>query len=472
MSLRNAKSRSQISIANKLTFSFTAASIIILSLIALVLSWALSNMMLLAEKQYLIDEAHVIQELLKNYPNDFSSLKQEVSGVPQALKNNATYTYYVNVIDKNEIIIMQTPDAKEHIANAPFPKNVTAWQSHFREWVNDKGQHYLLISAPAKYDHQGNIITNLQIALNTSYPNALIQKYRLYIAAFFVLLVGLFNILGKLIAKKSLKRLYELATITEQITVSKLSDRIDTTRWPPELTSLGHSFNKMIGGIEKAFDNLSQCTNEIAHELRIPINNLIGSTEIILSRERDPIEYKELLCSNLEEFRRLSRLTDNILFLARNEMPNAFLHFTKLELAKEVKTVCEFFKDFAAEKNIQIIYEGKGSVRGDLLLVQRAITNILNNAIKYTPEGGKIHLTVRSNHDFNDIIITDNGVGISQDKLPHIFDRFYKIDSKSTGWGLGLAIVKTIMELHKGSIDVESIPGEGSRFFLRFPAFQ
>ncbi len=464
--------KKNFSIANKFTILYTSASMLILIIIALALSWALSDLMQAAERQYLIDEVYVVKNLLYKHNENLSSIKQEVDGVPEAQKNNASYYYFSKVKDSNGKVLMSTPGAEQKISHVPFPAlSKTKWQDNIATWHAPNGESYLLINAPILYDQAGNIKLSMEVALNTDYPQSLIIKYQIYIGIFLLLLFGLLLILGKFIAKSSLKRLYEMAEITQQITASKLSERIDHQEWPKELISLGRAFNEMLAGIEKAFNNLSQCTNELSHELRMPINNLIGSTEIILSKPRDTSQYQQLIESNLEEFRRLSKLSDSILFLARNEFPNTVVPKTTIQLEEEVFKISEFYRDLAADKNITIDQTGSAIVQANQLLIQRAITNLLSNAIKYSNENSNILFEITKSQNCTELAIQDNGIGIETKHIDKVFDRFYRADDSqaSNSWGLGLAIVKMIMDLHKGSVSVESDLGKGSRFVLSFP---
>lgn len=474
LNLDKIRFKNNLSIANKFTIMYTTASLVVVILIAVGLSWVLSDLMTTAERQFLIDEVYVIKGLLEKNNQQLSSIKQEVDGVPATLKKDSSYYYYIHIKDQKNKIVMSTPGAETRINNAPFPPvNKMGWQNNIVKWQANNGQSYLLMNAPINTNH-GNVTFSMEMALNIGYPQSLITKYQHYIFIFLLLLFALLILLGKLIAKSSLKSLYEMAKITQQITVSKLSNRINPKEWPKELLPLGHSFNDMLAGIERAFDNLSQCTNELAHELRMPVNNLIGSTEIILSRPRDLNEYYQLLTSNLEEFKRLSKLTDNILFLARNEFPNNAINKKTLRLEKEVSLVCEFYKYLAAEKNINIQQQGQAVLQGDQLLIQRVITNLLSNAIKYGKNNGNITITIKQSPANVELEIADDGIGISQEHLTNIFNRFYRVSAttKATNsWGLGLPIVKSILELHKGSITVTSEPEKGSKFCLRFPCW-
>ena len=187
----------------------------------------------------------------------------------------------------------------------------------------------------------------MHMAIDTSYPQYLINKYRIIIMI--ILLISLLGIMlfSILIARKGLNSLYEMANITKRITSTQLSKRLNTREWPKELTPLGQAFNQMLTGLESAFNRLNQCTAELAHELRTPINNLIIGAEITLSQQRDAEEFRQELESNLEEYKRLNNLVENILFLGQSRKPLCKkLNYQYLDIKDELTKICEFYKGY------------------------------------------------------------------------------------------------------------------------------
>ncbi len=466
--------QSKGSIVNKLTTFYASAAILILCIIAVLLIISLDKIILTAEKQYLIDEAHIIQSTLQENPHNYNALKQEVNGVPLALKNSSYY-YYMQIVnvDTNKAI-MQTPAFNLSLKGALFPKlHLNNWNSKFIFWKSATMRPFILMTAPVEFDSKGKVTTLMQMALDMSYPEKMTHQYHSYVLGFFIIFVIIFIVVGRMIANRCLRHLYQMARITEDITATKLSRRIDHHEWPKELTSLGKAFNTMISGIDNAFSRLSQCTNELAHELRIPFNNIISGTEVMLSRERTLPEYQHVLASNLEELHRLSKVIDTILFLARAEVPQAPITKSQLDVAKEIAKICEYYKTLSAEKNILIHYSGEGWITVEPILFQRALSNVVDNAIKYSQPNSTVTVkSERVDHGIK-ILVLDNGVGIPAEHLPHVFERFYRVATGEIhahqGWGLGLAIVKSIMDLHKGSINLVSKEHEGTQLELIFP---
>jgi two-component system heavy metal sensor histidine kinase CusS len=246
------------------------------------------------------------------------------------------------------------------------------------------------------------------------------------------------------------------------IQANRLDVRLDSERVPGELRTLVDSFNHMIKRLDESFSRLSHFSADIAHELRTPLTNLITQAQVGLSKPRSLEVYRELLYSNLEEQERLTKMVNDMLWLAQSDHGLLNPDLEPLDMAQEVRDLFDFFEALAEERNIELIVEGNAPViQGDRAMLRRALSNLLSNALRHTP-GGK-HVLVRlalSGEGGTSLSIENPGPKIPDEHLPKIFDRFYRIDPsrlrQSEGAGLGLAIVKSIIEAHNGSIDVIS----------------
>jgi len=230
----------------------------------------------------------------------------------------------------------------------------------------------------------------------------------------------------------------------------------------------------MLTRLEDSFTRLSQFSADLAHELRTPINNLMGEAEVALARPRTPEEYHQLLGSSLEEYAKLARMIDSLLFLARAESPETHIVCTLFDARKELEVLQDFYDAMAEEHEVAIRCQEQALVYADPLLFRCALSNLLSNALQYTPRGGTVTLSVTQADDYTLIVrVRDTGIGIAPEHLPKIFDRFYRVDparsQRRPGMGLGLALVKSIMALHGGTITVESVPPQGTTITLRFP---
>jgi two-component system heavy metal sensor histidine kinase CusS len=282
---------------------------------------------------------------------------------------------------------------------------------------------------------------------------------------------------GFLLAYRSMRPVKNIALAMRKTTISKLEYRLDAqNNWPKEFTDLAKHFNAMLDRLETSFNRLSQFSADLAHELRTPINNLKGEAEICLMKDRSILEYQQVLGSNLEEYDRLSRMIENLLFLARAESPKSQLMRTKFSLRKAIQAVVEFYTPMAEEKSIgfKIVGDDESQLvlSADELLFERVLHNLCSNALKYTPVFGQITINLFSSMNKIIIQVMDNGPGISKKHLPHLFERFYRVDKARTQEsgrnGLGLAIVKSIMDLHEASITIDSVVGKGTTINLIF----
>ncbi|WP_240155538.1 heavy metal sensor histidine kinase [Candidatus Pantoea multigeneris] len=343
----------------------------------------------------------------------------------------------------------------------------------YRSWRYHQGEireKYLIAST--NFILKGNQPWLVQAALNVSRNNEIIEDYwqRMQIAV--ALSIVVFSAIGYWLARRGLLPLRKISREIEAIDAEDLHTRLATRHWPHELNTLATSFDRMMTRLEASFKQLSRFSSDIAHELRSPINNLISAASVTQSKDRSPQEYRETLAEIIEEGERLSRMISSMLFLARADNSREPLHREPLNSVTEFERLMGYYDILAEEKNIRLTCEGDVSFHADALHLQRALSNLLSNAIRHTGSGGAVYLKASRENDTVLLAVQDNGEGISPEYLPYIFDRFYRVDaarSRAEHTGLGLALVKTIAELHGGRVKAESTPGQGSCFTLILP---
>ena len=278
---------------------------------------------------------------------------------------------------------------------------------------------------------------------------------------------------GALVARRAMRPLERITAATRAVDVRQLDQPLEAAQWPAELRALASAFAQMQIRLRESFQRLTQFSDDLAHELRTPIGNLMGAAEVTLREKREADEYRETLASMLEESQRLRRMIEELLFLARAEQPERALDRTRLDARAEAAAVVEFFSGSAAEKQIALTSEGSASVFADRSLLRRALGNLVGNAIEHTPAGGSVRVVVSEIGGATSFEVHDTGVGIAREHLPRLFDRFYRVDEarsrRPEGTGLGLAIVRSIVTLHGGEVSAASEPGRGSVFTMRFP---
>src|SRR3990167_11446360 len=260
----------------------------------------------------------------------------------------------------------------------------------------------------------------IQVALDASYQKKTVNAYRKILIGTLALGTLLAIVLGILIARRAMSHLRELTQTTQKITVDSLHQRLEPKNWPVELQTLAIAFNHMLERIEDSFSRMTQFSGDLAHELRTPINNLIGETEVLLTGKSSLQEYRHGMESNLEELQRITHLIENLLFLSRAENPQLDLKRELLHIEQEVAVVIEYYRSAADEKNIALTYDGHATLYANQIMFRRMISNLLTNALKYTPAHGKIHCRIQSDPEVQ-IVIRDNGIGIDQEHLPKIF---------------------------------------------------
>ena len=281
-------------------------------------------------------------------------------------------------------------------------------------------------------------------------------------------------VLGWGAARRSLAPLREMAAVTGNITASRLHDRLSLATLPAELVDLATSFNAMLSRLEDSFRRLSEFSSDLAHELRTPIGSLMTQTQVALSRTRSADEYREVLYSNSEEYERLARMISDMLFLAKSDNGLIVPRVESVDLAAEVRELFEFYDALAEDRGVRLELAGRGAIDGERLMIRRAISNLLSNAVDHTRRGGVVEVRIEQADGGGVLLSVENpGDGIAAEHLPRLFDLFYRIDpsrQRSTdGAGLGLAITKSIVAAHYGTVRASSSGGL-TRFEILFPA--
>ena len=348
-----------------------------------------------------------------------------------------------------------------------IPASARITETDIGAWTGRNGAPIRGILADARL-HDGDTATVL-IARNMSDRWRLLDRYRdkLNIAGAAGVILAM--LLGYLLIRAALRPLRDIAASAGRVTVNRLNTRITVARVPSELEALVNALNAMLERVDRGFQHLSRFTADLAHDMRTPLSNMRGAAEVALARPRATEEYESLLASNLEECDRLSRMIENVLFLARAEHPQFVKHMREFDAGQELTRIADYFEGIADDANVRVQVTGAAALTADVELFRRAVSNLLANAIRYTPRGGEIVLDAAESGEEVRVTVSNEGQPIAQEHLERIFDRFYRIDPSrsslpstgssqgSTGsTGLGLAIVRTIMELHGGTVRAES----------------
>jgi len=302
---------------------------------------------------------------------------------------------------------------------------------------------------------------------------AMLRRYEYIVAALIALGVVATVMAGALVARQAMLPLARITTATQRLNVARLDHPLDDYAWPEELRDLAAEFAQMQVRLRDSFQRLTGFSDDLAHELRTPVNNLMGAGEVALGQPRSADEYRETIASMLEEAQRVRRMIDELLFLARAEQPEKSLQRVSIDAREEAAAVVDFFSAVADDKSVTLSIDGRGTVFANRDLLRRALSNLVGNALQHTPARGSVRIVIFQDGQSTSMEVHDTGVGIESQHLGRLFDRFYRVDearsSYPDGTGLGLSIVRSIMTLHGGTVTVASQPGRGSLFTLTFP---
>lgn len=278
--------------------------------------------------------------------------------------------------------------------------------------------------------------------------------------------LSLMAILGWLVTHRGLRPVQQMAHVAEGISAQRLQERLQAAEVPVELQPLARAFNEMLDRLEDSLSRLSEFSSDLAHELRTPINNLMTQTQVSLAKPRTADEYREVMYSNLEEFERLARIIADMLFLAKADNGLVISHQESVNLQEEVEAVFEFYDALAAEKPIKLLLQGAAIVVGNPLMLRRAISNLVSNAVRHSSPNTEVIVRLVPGQSRLHLFVENTGEGISPDQLDRVFDRFYRADASrrrsDEGAGLGMAITRSIIRAHQGEISVSSAKGKTS----------
>ncbi|MDH1537792.1 heavy metal sensor histidine kinase [Pseudomonas chengduensis] len=354
----------------------------------------------------------------------------------------------------------------------PILANIPAGDTpSYQSWSDTEGNNFLTASKVMLLNDGGHV--RVLLSIDRSADEALLSAYLKSTLIALPLLLALIGMGAWWIVQRGLSPLRQFRQVASLISTQDLTHRISVDKLPQELSALAHGINFMLHRLDDGVQQLSQFSDDLAHELRSPITNLMGKAQVTLSRERPPEEYKAVLECCTEELERVTRIVSDMLFLAQVSHPASLVPFEKIALEDEARRVVDLFSISAEEKQISLSIVGAGLTFGDRLMVQRAISNLLSNAIRHSPIGANISLLIEKHSETVSFSVENPGIGIPAQHIPHLFERFYRVDTSRSraegGTGLGLAIVRSIMSLHQGTVEVSSLPGSFTVFRLIFP---
>jgi two-component system heavy metal sensor histidine kinase CusS len=458
------------SLALLLTAWYTMASFLVVTAATGLLYLGLANNLRKISEQSLLDELDVCRALVRERGSDSQALHEEVE-IDSAVRRYQKF--YVRVLDASGAALSTTPGMDRDLSTSRLAQ-AAGQQGIF--WIDSPGgAPYRAIVARLTRDSTHKDVWTLQVAVDLTQEQEVLGRQRVWVWAVLAAALVFCPGVGVAIARRGTRPLREVAETARHISSSTLDERIRAEGYPVEVAVLAEAFNAMLERLEESFGRLSRFSADIAHELRTPVNNIRGEAEVALARDRTPEEYGEVLASCLEESVRLSELIESLLFLARSESPGDHLKRTREDLGRLLTDLRDYYEATATEMGVTLTASVGDSVWGDVdrALLQRAIGNLVSNALAHCSAGDGIWLSARQQGGQIWIEVRDTGSGISADALPRVFDRFYRADParsrNSGGAGLGLAIVRQIVFLHGGDVQISSEGGRGTTVSVVLP---
>jgi two-component system heavy metal sensor histidine kinase CusS len=450
------------SIATQLILLFTLAA-------ALILTCALGGFYLLVLRHAFTEDNAVLTDKIRavaaelQEPDGIRTLSQELQGH----RAGEPTIYRVRILDPESHTIVETPRMKKVLPASVFAPPAEAASSVPKNFRFGE-QLFSLVALTEWLDGRPYTI---QIAQDRSEDD----RFRTTFGALLLVTLALgtiaFAAIAVTVTREGLRPLREITTLLGRVSPSRLYERLDQRSWPREIQPLAVAFDNMLTRLEDAFIRLSQFSADLAHELRTPIGNMLGEAQVALTRARGTEEYREIIESSVAECERLAGIVDGLLFLARTEAADDQIQRSVFDGQVALVKIADFYEPIAEEQQLQIRCEGSGQIYADPMLFERALNNLVENALRYTPPGGSILISMTGRPNECEISVKDTGCGIAPEHLPHVFDRFYRADSSrsSQGTGLGLALVKSIVKLHGGMVSARSEKDRGTTVTLIFP---
>lgn len=455
--------RRPASLALRLTVSIGA----VITVVLLAFGWMVERSINSHFVQQDVDELNaVVQSLTQSLSEPLASQEPDALTRRLAAAISGHHNAQFRVSDTHGKVIYATPNSELDGFTRLAPSTGTITIDSVKIW-RDKGQTYRgAVVQLMKGGLQNGEPLTLAVATSINFHLHYLESFRSYLKVITVAACLIAILATWLAVYQGHAPIRRISREIRRIKSDQLFIRLVPSTVPVELTELAVSFNDMLDRIEDGFQRLSNFSADIAHELRTPITNLKTQTEVVLSQSRDVEQYREILYSNLEEYERMAKMVGDMLFLAQADNNQLKPELVSVNLGAEVQGLFDYFEAWAEERSVSLIRKGPVlCVQGDRLMMRRALSNLLSNAIRYTPSGRAVTVSLVAHSNDTVVIRVENpGLTINPEHLPRLFDRFYRADPsrqrKGDGAGLGLAIVKSIIDAHGGTITAKDEDGQ------------
>lgn len=449
----------------RLTVWYTAVSIL-----AYMLLFAIAYYSILSSLKK--EDQRVVLSKYKEYVGEY--LRDGVSGIEMSINAERDDEKPINLFvriasENNYTLFLSLPDQWAGIDLAQI-KNITVHKKEHRIKISAKGYNSVFEITTFSLE-DGNF---LQIGKEINHREEILERFKKVFTGVMILAILISLTGGYIIIFRSLQPIRNLTkTVESIIDTGKMEDRVPAGKTDDELNKLVRLFNLMLERIENLIGGMKESLDNVAHELKTPMTRLRGIAEDALQKEENHNSYREALSDCLEESERIIKMLNTIMDISEAKAGTLNLDIKQIDVSTLVEEVVELYRYIADEKNIVISTDCKENIHlmADEDRLKQILGNLLDNAVKYTPAGGRIDVEASQKAGQIFIVIKDTGIGIRQEDLAKIWDRFYRTEEGRTqrGLGLGLSIVKSLVELHGGHVDVASKPGSGTTFTLYLP---
>ncbi len=439
------------------------SALFIVSLVGLFLTVYFMLSSLLQKKDFEIIHTR-LNEMVEEYKE----------GIPEVQKvsDKRFNGFLVRVADRNNSTLFATVPDEDELAGPEIVAQLEKQKPAEGRWLSISVLHHGTFEIANKQMRDGSYV---QVGRTSRHRQIFLNRFRkvsaLVIFPMFLLAIGG----GAFVSRRALAPIHQLnKAVHDIITTGKMDARISPRHTDGELRELVVSFNQMMDRIEALIFGMRGVLDNVAHDLRTPLTRLRGIAEMALQNPCDSNTAQEALADCIEESERVTTMLNTLMDISEVETGAMHLNLTNVHIATIVEQIVDLYRDVADEKSLQLstAIGGDWIVSADENRLRQAVGNLLDNAVKYTPEGGKVCIEVNRADGFVTIGVRDSGIGIPTEEIPHVWERLYRGDKSRSqrGLGLGLSLVKAIAQAHSGVCEVESAPGAGSLFQLRLPA--
>ncbi|CAB3806160.1 sensor histidine kinase [Pararobbsia alpina] len=422
-----------------------------------------------------------------------STLRQhDRNSIEQRLHQLAAQYQATNLVGVKKELALESRlrQGKPFFIRIAGPRNTTVFVEIPDQWAEfdlNRLEHApladpgALIRLPAKDDEAVLEIASLhlpdqellQVGKSTEERDSVLESFGWIVAGVMIPMVVIGVLGGAFLARRSLRPIRQLIQTVHAIEAGAMGARVPIRQIGDELDELGMLFNDMLNRISTLIQGMRNALDNVAHDLRTPVARIRGIAELALRSEGEPTGSREALADCVEESDQLLQMLNTLMDISEAETGTLKLHLTPVNIADLLADAVELFQYVAEEKAItlSIITPAPIWLTADRNRLRQVMANLLDNAIKYTPQGGRIEVHAHCRQNMMVICVTDTGIGMTRDELTKIWDRLYRGDHSRSqrGLGLGLSLVKAVVEAHKGRVEASSTPGAGSVFTLMLP---